>query len=398
MLKIIFSLRLLLIFNFISYTYEAIINEKRHMWNTTIKVHMDKKVDKWYIRKALQKIQEHTCLRFIEQSYIVFLENGINFEYDKFNFDCRAERIGMHDRKWANHIFIGKNCYRDKMMILYHILQTLGLYPEDTRIDRDQYVNYSYWNTQLYEKYRFKINDPKKTTFFDTKYDYGSITHYSSKAYSKNPKKDNVLTPLEHVRFNIKTIGQRRMVGFNDYKLINYNYCLHRCRGIVSINCENNGYQDPNKCIRCACPYPFQGQVCDKLIPSGYHCPKTQKYLSGYWEKELSFRGPRHCFIMLQDEYSYRRIEITVTYLDLYEYTPCITSDDVLEIKYKADYSVMGLCLCGFIENYKIRTENNKAIVIYNGKYWGNVAKLTYKSITPCGQRFCNKDKRVWPN
>jgi hypothetical protein len=95
-------------------------------------------------------------------------------------------------------------------------------------------------------------------------YDYGSIMHYRSKAFSKN---DNLFTLLTDIRDYQRTIGQRDQLSFNDIRLMNKIYCSGRCASPLA--CQRSGYTDPRRCDHCRCPDGFTGKLCDKVM-SGY--------------------------------------------------------------------------------------------------------------------------------
>lgn len=55
-------------------------------------------------------------------------------------------------------------------------------------------------------------------------YDYGSVMHYESYAFSKNALPTIVPTDARYT----KTMGQRERAAFHDYKEINRLYCFKR--------------------------------------------------------------------------------------------------------------------------------------------------------------------------
>jgi len=88
-------------------------------------------------------------------------------------------------------IFIGR-CAHLVGHIKHEMMHTLGFYHEHSRSDRDQYIKVNWehisdGNEAQFLTYRW-------TTGFGEHYDYDSIMHYSSKAFSKDPERDDMLT------------------------------------------------------------------------------------------------------------------------------------------------------------------------------------------------------------
>ncbi|CAF1447452.1 unnamed protein product [Adineta ricciae] len=91
---------------------------------------------------------------------------------------------------------VGQNWYSTKELtlangciheqtILHELLHTLGFWHEQSRPDRDNYVTIQYANVQPGTEHNFN----KYTTSVDTlgtPYDYNSLMHYGSTAFSSN--------------------------------------------------------------------------------------------------------------------------------------------------------------------------------------------------------------------
>lgn len=104
----------------------------------------------------------------------------------------------------------------------------------------------------------------KTTTDTDNimSYDYSSVLHYSSKAYSSN----NGPTIETKDPLYQQTIGQRAELSFLDAKLANKLYCDRKCQETkLGEPCKNLGYQDPNNCHKCICPDGLGGKFCEDV-------------------------------------------------------------------------------------------------------------------------------------
>jgi len=70
--------------------------------------------------------------------------------------------------------------------ILHELGHCLGLFHEHQRYDRDLYIEIKWWNIYFKKWYNFALMNNKLITESKYKYDYKSIMHYSSRAFSKD--------------------------------------------------------------------------------------------------------------------------------------------------------------------------------------------------------------------
>ena len=133
----------------------------------------------------------------------------------------------------VSRTFLSSNC-TNIGSILHELGHVLGRYHEHSRIDRDNYVEILYQNIYAYAISNFFIYLDTNTPIA---YDYNSIMHYDSRAYSINglatirplnttthpfgavasPKAPLAGTPLAHM-------GQRLYLTELDYANINFMY------------------------------------------------------------------------------------------------------------------------------------------------------------------------------
>uniref|UniRef100_A0A0N4ZKY6 Metalloendopeptidase n=1 Tax=Parastrongyloides trichosuri TaxID=131310 RepID=A0A0N4ZKY6_PARTI len=257
-----------------------------------------------------------------------------------------------------------------------------GLLTEYSRKDREDYVIIKKDNINpKYESYFYLNNDTNASTY-GTPYDYGSILHDDSKAFSGNNKDTLEVKKPEHKEFYQKMLGQRYRTGFYDYKLINEHYCNDECsKEEKKPECWWNGYQNPNKCGECLCPFPLLGHNCRNILPN--NSPQTNNY---YYVNEVGIRfgflGAINCHIFLETS-NPKRIRLTWHKINLYDYTPCGPKTDAIEVKYKADKGLTGLCFCGYMDKpYTIDSEDKLLIFIYLGYYDYNHIDFDVKAIS----------------
>ncbi|CAB3369738.1 Hypothetical predicted protein [Cloeon dipterum] len=106
--------------------------------------------------------------------------------------------------------------------VAHELLHATGFYHQQNASDRDEYVNINWENIEDGEEDSFDKESSKVVTDFGVGYDYGSVMHYSRKAFSKNG--EDTITPFEPG----VEIGQRERVSSKDYKKLNRKYKCKR--------------------------------------------------------------------------------------------------------------------------------------------------------------------------
>lgn len=121
-------------------------------------------------------------------------------------------------------------------IIQHELLHALGLYHEQSRSDRDSFIQVKFQNINPEDHPQFE----KQTidTSMGIEYDYGSVMHYGPFAFSNNTQKT-----IE----SSKAIGQRDSLSTEDSLLIKYLYrCTYHDKG-ASEHCT----------VACPCPDGF---------------------------------------------------------------------------------------------------------------------------------------------
>ena len=106
---------------------------------------------------------------------------------------------------------------------MHEIGHTLGYIHTHSRADRDSHVSIIPSNIQEDYVNNFVMWESGTIQFTDIAfpYEYGSLMHYDSYAFSRN----NQPTIIPRERRYKKTMGQREGATFYDYKQINRLYC-----------------------------------------------------------------------------------------------------------------------------------------------------------------------------
>uniref|UniRef100_A0A0N5A618 Metalloendopeptidase n=1 Tax=Parastrongyloides trichosuri TaxID=131310 RepID=A0A0N5A618_PARTI len=364
-------------------THGGIIKDFNRNWTFPIKVYMDYWTAYYELQYALYLIEAHTCINFsIVNSYNEIKDqHGIYFKYNGRSSSCKIDTIGRNIKNTPNVIFISYLCYRNSLRILPLIFLTLGITPEYDRFDRDSYVEIKKENMHDYDYINFfKKNETDSAETYNTSYDYGSIVHDSLKAFSKNGE-ETIVVKGNFSQYYKKMVGQKEILSFNEFKVLNLYYCSQRCSKQNRTTCLNSGYPDPKFCNHCKCPYPFIGNQCERLENSSSRCPIKNIISTNSSEQTLSLNNSYYCYITIKAPEG-KRNQIKVIELKFPDYSICARGTNNVEIIYKADRGVMGICICGSItQNFTIESENYLAFIIYYSSDASNSFKFSVQAI-----------------
>ncbi|XP_020506041.2 meprin A subunit beta-like [Labrus bergylta] len=198
----------------------AILNQKQ-LWDIPVPYVLEANLDvnaKGVILQAFEHFRLKTCIDFrprqSEEYYLSVRQNP-----GCYSFVSRIVKSGQV-------VSIGRRC--DHLGIVEHeFLHALGLYHEQSRYDRDDYVTIIWKNIKDGYQGNFrKISQSLRTTF-NTPYDYLSVMHYGKKVFSKNTG-DTIATKLPEYQ---DKIGQRMEMSFFDMYKLNH---LYNCNASVT--------------------------------------------------------------------------------------------------------------------------------------------------------------------
>jgi hypothetical protein len=160
------------------------------------------------ILDAIHIWQTHTHFQF---TYID-PKNSPEKDYLLFKTDTGKTCASYVGRQGgAQSIILAKRC--NTMNIVHELGHAIGLWHEQSRLDRDAYVKIIWDNIDEQYQYNFNqhITDGKDVG----EYDYLSIMHYSAYAFSKNHQKTIVPLMGEY------DIGQRKFLSPKDIATVN---------------------------------------------------------------------------------------------------------------------------------------------------------------------------------
>ncbi|XP_025746177.1 meprin A subunit alpha isoform X1 [Callorhinus ursinus] len=160
---------------------------------------------------AFEMFRLKSCVDFKpyegESSYIIFQK-----------FDGCWSQVG--DQHVGQNLSIGLGCDY-KAIIEHEILHALGFYHEQSRTDRDDYVNI-WWDEILPGfEHNFNTYDDTYITDLNTPYDYESLMHYEPFSFNKNDSAPTITAKIP--AFNT-IIGQRLDFSVTDLERLNRMY------------------------------------------------------------------------------------------------------------------------------------------------------------------------------
>lgn len=128
------------------------------------------------IKEAFRHIEKYTCIQFSpwigEDDYVDIISDT----------GCYSS-IGRQNGRQT--LSIGEGCETMKTVI-HELLHTLGMFHEQTRMDRGLYVRVLWWNIQRGAERNFGVYDHGVIDSMNFPYDFKSAMHYHNSDFTKN--------------------------------------------------------------------------------------------------------------------------------------------------------------------------------------------------------------------
>jgi len=198
------------------------------------------------IRAGMQMWSDNTCIQFREGG------GTGNFANFRNGGGC-SSYVG--ETGGEQPITLASGCWYAGV-VAHEIGHALGFYHEQSRPDRDEYVIIYRQNILQGMEFNFNKYDRSKIDSLGTPYDYNSVMHYDSTAFSRNGR-PTILPRKQGVK-----LGNRERLSTIDIQQMNL---LYRCSG------GGGGGPKPPPPTDCL----DTGRYCSYHVPRG-DCKKMQ--------------------------------------------------------------------------------------------------------------------------
>uniref|UniRef100_A0AC35U8H1 Metalloendopeptidase n=1 Tax=Rhabditophanes sp. KR3021 TaxID=114890 RepID=A0AC35U8H1_9BILA len=176
------------------------------------------------LARAVKQYHEKSCIRFVPrtpgQSDYLFIGK----------VDGCFSEVG---RTSGVQVLSLDNGCMEYPTIIHEMMHVIGFYHEHERWDRDSFIDIIWQNIDRAALDQFGKVDLSKTSYYGQDYDYKSILHYDSLAFSKN----GLPTMLPKKAGMANTIGNAKDFSDVDLKKINR---MYKCRDYLALE---EGYQ-----------------------------------------------------------------------------------------------------------------------------------------------------------
>lgn len=230
------------------------------------------------IEAAIQHWRQHTCLTFRQRQ-------ANDYYFIRFRSDTQgcwslvgrqADRIGQ-----GQDVSIGQGC-ANLNVVVHEIGHVIGFFHEQSRSDRDQYIDIVWSNVLPGYALQFR---KESDSSYNIPYDLTSTMQYPQWAFSKEifEKSTIVARNPAYQRF----LNKNYPLSFRDRLLANQMYqCTAACASSGG-SCHNGGYMRSTG----GAGYGFGGSQCSCDCPPNYTGPNCETQLRSDYYDELPCGG-----------------------------------------------------------------------------------------------------------
>lgn len=164
-----------------------------------------------FIEAIIREINTVSCVKFVVRT------TEVNYIQIRFNsLTCQSE-VGCKG-KGRQYVFLNNHCMK-RNDILHELMHVLGFFHEHSRPDRDKYIEIKWENIFDDNKKNFKLVNFYKPNYYhkiyeNTTYDFTSVMHYESRAWSKN-KKETMIPRNKSVKIKANGLSELDVLKIN---------------------------------------------------------------------------------------------------------------------------------------------------------------------------------------
>ncbi|KAM7347755.1 zinc metalloproteinase nas-14 isoform 2-T2 [Cochliomyia hominivorax] len=197
------------------YLRNGLLNEKATWPDGTVPFYIDSQdfneTQVMTILRAFKEYHDKTCIRFRpyekgDKNWIVFKGNYSGC-WSSVGRRQGGQVLNLNTPKCVSH-----------GVVIHELLHALGFYHQQSATERDEYVKINWENILPGHAHNFNKYARTHVSNFGVEYDYQSVMHYSSKAFTKNGK--NTIEPLDPYA----SLGQRKGLSKKDIEKLNEMY------------------------------------------------------------------------------------------------------------------------------------------------------------------------------
>lgn len=139
------------------------------------------------ILNAMQEYHNRTCIRF--RPYEITDQNWIDIKQD---YSGCWSSVGM--KMQGQIVNLGSTKCLRHGVIVHELMHALGFYHQQSSSERDDFIKINWDNIRRGREHNFNKYNETVVSNFNVSYDYSSVMHYSSKAFTSNG--EDTIVPL----------------------------------------------------------------------------------------------------------------------------------------------------------------------------------------------------------
>uniref|UniRef100_A0A1I8AIB8 Zinc metalloproteinase n=1 Tax=Steinernema glaseri TaxID=37863 RepID=A0A1I8AIB8_9BILA len=174
--------------------------------------------------------------------------------------------VGRQSNSQMQYVSIGNYC-EYVATAAHEIAHALGLFHEQSRLDRDDHIWVDTSNIQAGHSGDYQKQNASTNYNYGMPYDYQGIMHHRQGVWAQNASLPVMFTLDPNYQLSM---GWSQLPVFGDVVEVNMHYsCYEKCTNFTT-TCFYGGYPSVKNCSLCQCPSGFGGINCNnRQGPSG---------------------------------------------------------------------------------------------------------------------------------